>query len=458
MVSGVCSNALADDKNREGRPNLLFIITDQHFADAMSGVMGDEFIKTPNLDKLAANGVRFDRAYAPNPLCIPARNSIFTGNYPYETGLQSNAKDPLPDHMVLMGRHFKDAGYDTGYYGKWHINVKTTDQARHGFDQMGVLKGNGADHLIPEPAIDFLKQKREKPFLLVTSFTGPHDICEMVRGQKIPGGSIGSFPDSEFCPPAPVNIAPPIDETDSIALMRRSYEVTTMTPIVHFTPDKWRQMRWGYYRLIERSDEEIGKVLTALNESGLAENTLVIFTADHGDCTGAHQFAQKTVFYDEAARIPFIVSMPGTVSPGTTKKLVNAGIDVFPTMLDYAGLAAPEFFKGLSVKPVCENPDLSGWRDHIVLSNHMVQGAVPPGGSEIPQCRGRMVRTEKFKYAVYDIGLHRESLIDMVNDPHEMFNLARTAKYRNVLHEHREILRKYAVENGDREALQILGM
>ena len=458
MAVSASSNILADHHGGEDRPNILFIMTDQHFADAMSGVMGDEHIKTPNLDRLAANGVRFDRAYAPNPLCIPARNSIFTGNYPYETGLQSNSKDPLPEHMVLMGKHFKDAGYDTGYFGKWHINVKTSDQKRHGFDQMGVLKGNGADHLIPDPAIDFLNQKRDKPFLLVTSFTGPHDICEMVRGQKIPGGKIPPFPDPADCPPAPINIAPPIDETDSIALMRRSYEVTTMTPIVHFTPDKWRQMRWGYYRLIERSDREIGKVLTALDESGLAENTLVIFTADHGDCTGAHQFAQKTVFYDEAARIPFIVSMPGTVPSGVTKKLVNAGIDVFPTMLDFSGLAIPNSFKGLSVKPVCEDPDLSSWRDYIVISNHMVQGAVPPGESEIPQCKGRMIRTENFKYSVYDIGLHRESLIDMVNDPHEMFNLSRNAKYRNVLNQHRDILRKFATENGDQEALEILGM
>lgn len=188
------------------RPNILFIMTDQHFADAMSGVMGDDYVKTPNLDRPAAGGVRFDRAYAPNTICIPARNSIFSGHYPFETGLQSNAKDPLPEHMTLLGKYFKDAGYDTGYFGKWHINIKTSDTARHGFDQMGVLKSNGADHQIPEPAIEFLKQKRSKPFLLVTSFTGPHDICEMVRGQKIPGGSIGAFPLPENCPPAPIPV------------------------------------------------------------------------------------------------------------------------------------------------------------------------------------------------------------------------------------------------------------
>jgi arylsulfatase A-like enzyme len=440
------------------RPNILFIMTDQHFADAMSGVMGDEHVKTPHLDALAESGVRFDRAYAPNPLCIPARNSIFSGFYPFETGLQSNAKDPLPTQMVLMGKHFKDAGYDTGYFGKWHININTEDKERHGFDQMGVLKNNGADHLIPEPVVGFLNQKRGKPFLLVASFTGPHDICEMVRGQNIPGGPIGAFPQANDCPPAPINLAPPIDETDSIALMRSSYEVTEMTPIASFTPDKWRQMRWGYYQLIERSDREIGKVLTALKEAGLSENTLVIFTADHGDCTGAHQFAQKTVFYDEAARIPFIVSMPGTVSPATTKNLVNVGIDTFPTLLEFAGLEIPETFKGRSIKPVCDDPNLSDWRDYIVVSNHMVQGAIPPGRTEIPMFKGRMVRTEDFKYAVYDIGEHRESLVDMKNDPHEMRNLARNPAYKIVLNRHRQILRTYITGSGDLEALEIFGM
>lgn len=439
------------------RPNILFIMTDQHFGDAMSGVMGDRYVKTPHLDKLAENGIRFDRAYAPNPICVPARNSIFSGYYPFETGLQTNSKKPLPEHMVSMGKHFRDAGYDTGYFGKWHLNMDTSDIERHGFDQTGVLKGNGADHLIPEPTIDFLNQKREKPFLLVASFTGPHDICQMVRGEKIPGGPIAAFPDPEDCPPVPINVAPPIDETDSMALMRKSYQVTEMTPIAHFDNDKWRQMRWGYYQLIERSDREIGKVLTALKESGLEENTLVIFTADHGDCTGAHSFAQKTVFYDESARVPFILSFPGTVSPDTTRKLVNVGVDTFPTMLDFAGLRIPSSFKGRSLKSVCENPTLSDWREYVVVSNHMVQGAVPVGGTVVPESRGRMLRTDNYKYAVYDLGEHRESLVDMENDPHEMRNQARNPEHKSTLDAHRALLREYAAETGDVEALEILG-
>ena len=198
-------------------------------------------------------------------------------------------------------------------------------------------------------------------------------------------------------------------------------------------------------------------MLAALKESGLEENTLVIFTADHGDCTGAHSFAQKTVFYDESARIPLILSFPGKVSPSVTRKLVNVGVDTFPTMLDFAGLEIPSSFKGRSVRLVCENPNLSNWREYVVVSNNMVQGAVPVGGTGIPQSRGRMLRTDDFKYAVYDIGEHRESLVDMENDPYEMRNQARNPEHKKTLNEHRALLRAYAVEVGDTEALEILG-
>jgi len=460
----VVSSALRDEPSGSGsnesqsKPNILFIMTDQHFADAMSGTMGSKYIDTPHLDALAKSGIRFDRAYAPNPICKPARNSIFTGHYPFETGIQRNTSKKLPEQLVCMGKHFKDAGYDTGYFGKWHINIKTKDTARHGFDQMGVLKGNGADHLIPQPAIAFLKQKRDKPFLLVTSFTSPHDICQMVRGEKIPGGAVGAFPEPEDCPPAPINFAPPIDETDSMALMRRSYHATNTFPVADFDEAKWRQMRWGYYRLIERSDREIGKVLTALKETGLDKNTLVIFTADHGDCTGAHRFAQKTVFYDESARIPFILSFPGKVAPSTTTKLVNVGIDTFPTMLDFADLQIPSSFKGRSLMPVCNNPMSTDWREYIVISNYMRQGGIPEGETEKPECRGRMVRTEDFKYAIYDLGQHRESLVDMKNDPYEMQNLARNPEYKRELKKHRKLLRKYAKDTGDTEAVDILDL
>jgi choline-sulfatase len=238
--------------------------------------------------------------------------------------------------------------------------------------------------------------------------------------------------------------------------MRQSYQATKMTPIANFDGDKWRQMRWGYYRLIERADREIGRVLAALRDSGHERNTLVIFTADHGDCTGAHQFAQKTVFYDESARIPLIVAYPGHINAGLSHKLVNVGIDTLPTMLEFAGIEVPRQLKGLSLKPLCEESTDVTWRDYIVISNHMVQGAVLESLQRAPSCRGRMVRTADHKYSVYDLGDHRESLVDMKVDPHEMRNRARDPSYQVLLKKHRNLLRMYAAETGDREAVEIL--
>ncbi len=434
----------------EQKPNILFIITDQHFAGAVSHVMGDEYIKTPNLDKLAASGVRFNKAYATNPLCIPARNSIFTGYYPFETGIQSNiSKKRLSKSMVSMGVHFKQAGYDTGYLGKWHINIKTSDTKTHGFDLTGVLKSTGGDSHIPKPAKEFINKKRDKPFLLVTSFTSAHDICQLCRGGKLPSGPIGEFPKPENCPPAPQNSGHTHDETDTIRTLRESYTRTSMTPVSKFTPDTWRQMRWGYYRLVERTDLYIGQVLQALEESGKAENTLIIFTADHGDCTGAHGFAQKTLFYDEASRVPFIVSFPGKIKPAVTEQLINVGIDTLPTMMNFAGIDIPQNFKGLSAKQAIGSPKT--WRDYIVTSNHLTQGA-----DKTFKPRGRMLRTARFKYSIYDLGKHRESLIDMQKDPLEMKNLARNLEYKTILKQHQNLLKQYAKETGDTEALEII--
>jgi choline-sulfatase len=148
---------------------------------------------------------------------------------------------------------------------------------------------------------------------------------------------------------------------------------------------------------------------------------------------------------------------PGKVSPSTTRKLVNVGVDTFPTMLDYAGLKIPDSFKGRSLKSVCEKPNVEDWRKYVVVSNHMVQGAIPVGGTEIPESRGRMLRTDNYKYAVYDSGEHRESLVDMKNDPFEKRNVARNPKYKNALEAHRTLLREYANETGDVEAMEIFG-
>ncbi len=430
------------------RPNVLLIMTDQQSAEAMSCRIGGKHLKTPAMDSLAARGIVFTRAYCANPLCVPSRTSIFTGRYPHETGGQTNKFRALDlERFPCLGTIFKQAGYDTGYVGKWHLPIKRKDKSAHGFDLMGNIKGNGGDADSPAPAIEFLRRPREKPFLLVVSMVNPHNICEWARGDRLPDGSIGEPPPIDECPPLRANHRPAQNESDIIALMRRSFQANPMFPVGSFDEKKWRRYAWAYYRMIEMVDAHIGTVLQALGDSGQDENTLVIFTSDHGDCQGAHRWNQKTVFYDEASRVPLIIAPPGVAVAGTSDSLVHTGVDLIPTLCDYAGIPIPQGLPGKSLKATANGLDTKDPREFVVISNHMIQGAKVDGTA--PQPEGRMLRSRRYKYCVYSLGTRRESLVDMQNDPGEMVNLAKSEEYRPVLLEHRRHLAEWCRTNGD---------
>jgi len=445
-----------------GRPNVLYIMTDQQFADVMSCRMGKTWINTPALDALAAGGALFSRAYSPNPLCMPMRASAFTGRYPHETGVIHNAAAGTdPKEFVCMGTYFRQAGYQTAYFGKWHLFFPVNQVDSHGFETPPTTK---KDVGTTREAVEFLSQKHDRPFLLVVSFMNPHNICEYARnqhnlppdqrGEKLPDGPIGKAPAPERCPPPPANLAPPANESDTMTLMRRGYHASKTFPVGGFTPDDWRQVRWGYYRLVEKVDAQIGQVLAALRQAGLEDSTLVVFTSDHGECAGAHGFNQKTVFYEESARVPLIISFKGRVKKAVCDPLVNTGVDLVPTMLDFAGIPVPDKLPGRSLKPVALGTPPADWRRYVVVENDMVQtGAV---GDLRPQTQGRMVRSEKFKYCLFEKGVQREELYDLEKDPQETTNLAREAAARPVLLEHRDLLRQFANETSDTKTLAML--
>ncbi len=427
------------------RPNILFILTDQQSAEAMSCRMGNRFLQTPALDGLAARGTLFTRAYAANPLCMPSRNSMFTGRYPHETGVTDNTQTNLdPVEFVNLGNYFRQAGYRTAYYGKWHLCYDDKHTATHGFE---IVDRRQKDALTADNAVAFLGQKHERPFLLVVSFLNPHNVCELARDEPLSNGPIGDPPPDATLPPSPANLEPPGDEPDSMIQMRRGYHASPLFPVGDFTPERWRKLRWGYYRLIEKVDAEIGRVLTALRAAGLEQDTLIVFTSDHGECAGAHRLNQKTVLYEESARVPLIISHPAQKSGRTSERLVNTGIDLLPTMLDFAGIPRPRKLGGLSLRPLVQGEPVTAWRDQVIVQNNMSQAGL--AGDFVPMTEGRMVRTERYKYCVYAHGEHRESLVDLEKDPGEMVNLARRPEFRGVLLEHRERLRQFGVQHND---------
>jgi arylsulfatase A-like enzyme len=182
-------------------------------------------------------------------------------------------------------------------------------------------------------------------------------------------------------------------------------------------------------------DAQIAQVLDALRRAGLEEETVVVFTSDHGDLDAAHRLEHKSILYEEAARVPLIVSQKGVTKPGVVNDthLVSVGLDLIPTFCDYAGIEPPDGLHGRSVRPLAEGRSVDAWRDQVVVESRA----------------GRMIRTDRFKYVVYESGAHREQLIDLAEDPGEMVNLAEEPKYRDVLNEHRKRLRAWVEETGD---------
>ncbi len=445
------------------RPNVLFIMTDQQFADVMSCRMGKQYLHTPTMDGLAAQGMLFTRAYSPNPLCMPARNSLFTGFYPHQTRVMTNDQPPGgldPLKFVCLGRHFQQGGYETAYSGKWHLCFNAKDRTAHGFEIVTGKSPGGHDAGVTDGAVQFLARPHDKPFLLVASFLNPHNICEWARRlagreQQLNCGEIGDPPPLDQLPPAPFNAAPPRHEPDGMTLIRRAYQVEDGPfPVGKFTAEDWRKHRWGYFRMVELVDREIGRLLDALRTAGLEENTLVVLTADHGDCAGAHAFNQKTVFYEESARVPLIVSWKGQTPPATCDKLVNTGIDILPTLLDAAGMQVPPALPGRSLLPLAVGRQVSDWREHVVVENRMTQTGVIDGMK--PTLEGRMVRTERYKYCLYGNGQQRESLVDLQADPGETVDLATDPAYREVLVRHRELLAQFGREQQDPLVAELL--
>lgn len=452
-------------QSKPSRPNIIVITTDQQSADAMSYFMGKRWINTPAMDDLAYNGIAFTNAYAANPICAPSRNSMITGRYPHETGIVAN--DDLsgfspqkPTHywsgenFKSIGSYFKNAGYETAYFGKWHLNYNQKDTMSYGFETARFISPRGKDDSLPELADQFLKSQHEKPFLLFLSFLNPHDVCEWARFQRLPNGGIQPAPSEAALPPLKDNLLPPKNESDAMTLMRKSYHNSRLFPVGNYTNEDWRRLAWGYYRLIEKVDSLIGRVLISVKENGYDRNTLIVFTSDHGESLGAHEFNQKTVFYDESAKVPLIFKYQGKVNPGKNASLVNTGVDLLPTLLDFAGIPVPNDLPGRSLKEAAEKDELVKNRDFIVVENKMEQGG--PVNGKTPVLNGRMVRSKRYKYCLYDIGKNREELFDLKNDPGETVNIAASKSSQEILQQNRKYLKEFAVKYHDTLALKML--
>lgn len=420
---------------QEHRPNIIFICTDQQ-SETMMSCTGNKFLKTPAMDYLAGNGIRFTRAYASNPVCSPSRVSMFTGRLPGYFNdndgnqIRENAgsmKIPEVSEEVkstTLAAFLKKGGYDLAYGGKEHLPPSLTAKSL-GFND---ITDDQRDVLAQEAA-RYVKGEHKNPYFLVVSLINPHDICFMAirdfadttslnrlrvnskieleildKALELPQGISKEKFFAEYCPPLPPNFEPEEDEAQAIGslLDRRPFRRSARN---EYTGEQWRMHRWAYARLTEMVDAQIQVILDALRESGQEENTLVILTSDHGDNDASHRMEHKTTLYEESANIPFIALWKDHIPAGqvNTTNLVSNGLDLLPTVCDYAGIKAQADPRGRSLKPLFEGRKVE-WRKTLGVETEI----------------GRMVVSDDgYKYIKYDAVGIEERLMDLNSDPYE---------------------------------------
>jgi arylsulfatase A-like enzyme len=362
---------------------------------------------------------------------------------PHETGTVFNVdnnKYPIPDSVPTLMQLFTESGYDAGYFGKEH----TGGVASRTVQNFGSLKfpraGHWADGSVLDPiftrdAIEFIRTPRKKPYFATVSLVNPHDICYQWPTAGVPIRSMadllrafdrrdGKYLRGQDMPPAPPNVDP---EVPAGMRPRRN-------PIPDHPMNEWERRLFvaTYYLLIETTDWLIGRILDAARQAARDENTLVLFTSDHGEQMGAHGLYGKGVFYEEAARVPFTVSWKGAIKPGQMNRdALVSGIDVLPTLCDYAGIRIPAGVTGRSLRPLIQDRN-APWRESLVTELF----------------DGRMLRTRTHKYIQSKRAELHEFLFDLRNDPGETRDLAQDAGSRSVLDRHREVLANWMKETG----------
>lgn len=417
-ASVVLNKVSAAPVTRRRRPNFLLISCDQLSWNAIRA-NGCRYVNTPNIDRLAAAGMNFDLSYASQPVCCPARASWVTGLMPSEHRVVGNSA-PILTTVPDFGRWLSDRGYEAVHVGKWHVPNRA---AKEGFRVISdsYPEGTYSDITLAEGARSYLMSRdRSTPFVMHVGFMNPHDICQMslmpLIGDKFPYPEI-----RDQLPPLPENFEAKPDETKLFAdKVRNHWTRRGMKP---WTELEWRYYRWLYYRYVEMLDNCVGHVLDSLEMSGELDNTLVIFTSDHGEGQGFHGLGLKAYLYDEAVRVPFIAAWPGRIPEGmrNTTDFVSS-IDLFSTFCDYADVEAPPV-TGQSLRPVFEG--LPNDRRNYVVSqcfNYRWPSA-------------RMIRTERYKLIRFTEE-EPVQLFDMRRDPLETVNLANAPGMDAVIREH----------------------
>jgi len=425
------------------RPNLLFVFADQMRGMDM-GCAGNGQVRTPHMDELGSQGTIFTHAYANSPVCTPSRATILTGRYPLAHRALANDL-PLPEDEVCISELLAGAGYRTGYIGKWHLDGVPRDRftppgpRRHGFDFWAAWNcahdyfGGKLFLDTPEPlelpgyepvaqtdlAIEFLQQRDSRPFCLFLSWGPPHAPYDQVpEGYKAlyDPAQVELRPNFRPITPGPRDISGGQDPRETLA---------------------------GYYAHITALDEQLGRLLDALETSGLAEDTIVVFTSDHGDMLWSQGMLKKQQPWEESISIPLLVRWPGRVPAGRCCDTLITTADFAPTLLGLMGLNVPERMQGTDLSDIVLGSDAPGPQSVFLMDVVTMDQAFAQG---LREWRG--VRTKRYTYARWVDG-NGWLLYDNEADPYQMHNLVDERDYAAVRETLDRELERWLAVTGD---------
>ena len=456
-VGGTVRAAQSVGKAAGPRPNILFIMADDHAAHAISAY-GSGINKTPNIDRIARGGMLFQNCFCTNSICTPSRAVIMTGQYSQLNGVKT-LDDSLDPSKQNIAKLMSAAGYQTAMVGKWHLAKDPS-----GFDYWNILPGQGAYHdpvliemgtrtkhtgyatdLITDISLDFIKKRDPaKPFFLMCHHKAPHRPWQ-------PDAKHAHMYENETIP-EPANLFDHYENRSRAAgntKMRVGEDMTKTDLKVDIPADlkgdalrKWAYQLYikDYLRCIASVDDNVGRMLDYLDSSGLASNTIVVYTSDQGFFLGDHGYFDKRFMYEESLRMPLLVRYPGKVKAATVNRDMVLNLDFPETFLDYAGAIVPGDMQGRSLRTVLEGRTPANWRKSMYYRYwmHLTEHNVPAHYG---------VRTHRWKLIYYygkalgtsgSVNQDTEpewELFDMVADPHEMRNVYAEPRNKKVVAE-----------------------
>ncbi len=410
--------------------NIIFILTDDHRYDYMGFTGKVPWLKTPNMDRLAAEGTYFPNAFVTTSLCSPSRASILTGMYSHQHTIVDNHA-PDPGNLKFFPEYLQEAGYQTSFFGKWHMGDEN-DDPRPGFDHWESFKGQGVyynptinrngEHisyadstyitdLLTENAIDWLKERdQDRPFFLYLSHKAVHAAFKPARRHK------GMYKNQK------IDLPPTYHQTKTgeyrdlkwpqwVADQRISWHGVDY---MYHGDGQLQELVVDYCETLMGVDESVGAIMNFLEAEGLEETTMIIYMGDNGFSWGEHGLIDKRHFYEESVKVPFLLKHPGMQKAGTTMDAMVQNIDVGPTVLDIAGIKKPAQMPGYSVLPVLQGEDSA--RKEIFYEYYWEYDF-----PMTPTVFG--LRTDRYKYIRYHGIWDRNELYDLESDPDEMYNL-----------------------------------